>query len=99
MLKFNKEIYQDKYKRLLDESYLTESAFYIGTEKWIDNMIKEKLINRIDEGIDGIVVFYLFIKFLVTRFENTDCIDIYEYIDKYVEEDLEDFIKRNFVEE
>ena len=98
MLKFKRKFHQDRYKRILNESYITESAFYIGTEKWIDDMIKEKLIDRIEEGMDGIVAFNLFIKFLVNRFIDTDCIDIYDYINRYVEEDLTDFINENFVE-
>ena len=98
MLKFKRKFHQDRYKRILNESYITESAFYIGTEKWIDDMIKEKLIDRIEEGMDGIVAFNLFVKFLVNRFIDTDCIDIYDYINRYVEEDLADFINENFVE-
>lgn len=98
MLKFKRKFHQDRYKRILNESYITESAFYIGTEKWIDDMIKEKLIDRIEEGMDGIVAFNLFVKFLVNKFTDTDCIDIYDYINRYVEEDLTDFINENFVE-
>lgn len=98
MLRFKRDLGENK-NRYSSEVYLTESAFYIGTEKWINDILKEKLMNRIDEDIDGMLIFYLFIKFLVVRFQNTDRADIYKYIEEYFEEDLEDFIKRNFIEE
>lgn len=98
MLSFKEKISQEEYKKIFNDSYLTESAFYIGTIKWIDDLIKKDLIYKLNGDIDGMVVFNLFIKFLVNKFKNTDCTDIYEYIDEYVEEDLQDFIENNFVD-
>lgn len=100
MLIFKEKVEKEKYKELLDESYITESAFYIGTQKWINDIIQEKLINRVSGKMDdGMVLFNLFINFLVIRFKNTDCTDLYKYIDEYAEEDLQDFIRINFVDE
>lgn len=95
MLKLKKHYSKTEMTEIYDRSYLTEIAFYIGTNKYMDNIIKEELIDKIDD-IDGLVAFYLYVDFVANRFMNCDDTDCYKYVDEYFEQDLADFKKEYF---
>ena len=94
MLKFRMEQNKQKLKNAYDESSITEIAFLIGTNRFIDNVVKEKLIAKVD--IDGMVAFCLYVNFMAERFCQSDINDIFEYVEDYFEEDLQDFINKYF---
>lgn len=95
MLKLKKHYSKTEMTEIYDKSYLTEIAFYIGINKYMDSIIKEKLIDKVDD-IDGLVAFYLYVEFMTERFINCDDIDCYEYVDEHFERDLNDFLKEYF---
>ena len=97
MLKLKKHYSKTEMTEIYDKSYLTEIAFYIGTNKYMDSIINEKLIDKVDD-IDGLVAFYLYVEFMTERFINCDDTDCYEYVDNYFEQDLADFINEYFEE-
>lgn len=97
MLKLKKHYSKTEMTEIYDKSYLTEIAFYIGINKYMDSIIKEKLIDKVDD-IDGLVAFYLYVEFMTERFINCDDTDCYEYVDNYFEQDLADFINEYFEE-
>lgn len=97
MLKLKKHYSKTEMTEIYDKSYLTEIAFYIGTNKYMDSIIKEKLIDKVDD-IDGLVAFYLYVEFMTERFINCNDTDCYEYVDNYFEQDLADFINEYFEE-
>ena len=95
MLKLKKHYSKTEMTKIYDKSYLTEIAFYIGTNQYMDNIIKERLISKVDD-IDGLVAFYLYVEFMTERFINCDDTDCYEYVDEHFERDLADFINEYF---
>lgn len=101
MLKLREgKVFTDKETttKIYDDSYVTETGFYIGTNKIIRDVVDEKLLNLLC-GQDEFVIFHLYCQFMVNRFVNSDNNDIYEYIDNYFEDDLIDFIKEYFIKE
>lgn len=84
--------------KIYDDSYVTETAYYIGTNSFIRDYINENFLSLL-QGQDEFVIFHLYCQFMVNKFMNCDNDDIYEYIDNYFEDDLADFIKEYFVEE
>lgn len=96
MLKMKKELTNAEEKELCRNSYITEIAFYIGTKRYIDDIIKEKLINLV--AMDGMYAFNLYVNFVAERFMGSDVVDVYTYVDRYWEDDLADFIKEYFEE-
>lgn len=89
---------KEKTKKIYDESYVTETGFYIGTQTFIRDTISQELLNKLTSNVDEFVIFYLYCKFMVDRFVKSDVYSIYDYIEEYFEEDLADFIKEYFEE-
>lgn len=89
---------KEETKKIYDESYVTETGFYIGTQTFIRDTISQELLNKLTSNVDEFVIFHLYCKFMVDRFVKSDVYSIYDYIEEYFEEDLADFIKEYFEE-
>lgn len=63
------------------EALACELGFYIGTKKEIDEYIKKNIIEKCDYNADEYFVFYMFCKFVVDKFFDSEVQDIYSLID------------------
>ena len=79
--KLNEEIRYSKYNQINENALICELGFYIGTNKEIDEYIKKNIVFGIVHNTDEYIIFYLFCKFVVEKFFDSEVKDIYELID------------------
>lgn len=78
MYKLN--VNKEDIRKFDKEALICELGFYIGTKKEIDEYIKKNILG-IEHNADEYFVFYMFCKFVVEKFFDSEVQDIYELID------------------
>ena len=72
---------KDYIKNYNDEALACELGFYIGTKENVDKYIKKNILENVKDDIDEYFVFYMFCKFVVEKFYDSEVKSIYELID------------------
>lgn len=80
-MKLKENLSVEKYNEIVDNALICEVGFYIGTKQDIDEYIKKRIVYDI-EGVDGFIIFYMFCKYVVSVFNDSEVSDIYDLIDE-----------------
>ena len=79
-MKLKEKISSEMYNNIVDNALICELGYYIGCNENIDSYIKKNIILNVKD-VDGFIIFYMFCKYVVEVFNDSEVQDIYELID------------------